>query len=49
MEIIANGLENENPFAYLLVFVILYPPIMIILFTAWDKIKEKRRKNKDGR
>lgn len=38
---IARGLENGNPFAYLLLFMILYPPILIIIFTAWDKIKPK--------
>ena len=41
MKIIAIGLETGNPFAYLLLFVVLYPPIMIILFWIIDKIKER--------
>lgn len=39
---IARGLENMNPFAYLLLFVILCPPVLIIIFAVWNKIKSKR-------
>lgn len=43
---IARGLENGNPFAYFFIFLILYPPIMIIMFAIIDKIKEKVSKIK---
>ena len=40
IQLIAIGLENKNPVAYMLLFVLLYPPIMIILFAIVDKIKK---------
>lgn len=40
MQVIALGLENKNPFAYLLLFVILYPPMMSILFAIIDRFKK---------
>lgn len=48
MLIIANALANHNPFAYLLLFVIFVPPIMIILMAIVDKIKKiiKKKRNK---
>ena len=44
---IANALANHNPFAYLLLFVVFEPPVMIILMGIIDKIKEiiKKKKN----
>lgn len=39
MQAIAIGLENGNPFAYMLIIMILYPPILIILFAVADKIR----------
>lgn len=39
MQAIAIGLERGNPFAYLFLFVILYPPIVVIIFTIIDKIR----------
>lgn len=39
MMIIAYGLETGNPFAYFLIFMILYPPIMTIGFALFDWIK----------
>ena len=36
---IALALEQGNPFAYLLLFMILYPPIIVIIFAIIDKIK----------
>ena len=35
---IAKALDNGNPFAYLLMFLILYPPIVIIIFEIIDMI-----------
>lgn len=43
---IARGLEHGNPFAYFLIFLIFYPPIVIIIFAIVDKIKEKVNKIK---
>ena len=43
---IANALANHNPFAYLLLFVIFEPPVMIILMGIIDKIKEIIKKKK---
>jgi hypothetical protein len=43
--IIANGLEEHNPVAYLLVFVLLYPPVFIILWTLIEAIIDKIRKH----
>ena len=40
MNIIAYGLETHNPFAYMLIFMILYPPIVIIIWGIVEKIKE---------
>ena len=40
MKRIALALEQGNPFAYLLLFVILYPPIMVIIFAIIDKFKK---------
>ena len=41
MQLIAIGLANENPFAYLLLFIILYPPIIVIVFAIIDKFKKR--------
>lgn len=41
MNLIAWGLETHNPAAYALIFLILYPPIFIIIFAIIDWIKEK--------
>ena len=41
MELIAIGLANGNPFAYLLLFMILYLPIMVIIFAIIDKFKKR--------
>ena len=40
MQVLAIGLENKNPFAYLFLFMILYPPIMVIFFAIIDKIRK---------
>lgn len=42
MRLIAWGLENGDPTAYVLIFMILYPPIMIIMFAIIDWIKNRR-------
>ena len=47
MQAIALGLESKNPFAYLLLFVILYPPIMAILFAVIDRFKKWRTAMQD--
>lgn len=39
MQIIAIGIEKGNPFAYLLLLMILYPPIMVIIFAIIDKFR----------
>ena len=44
MQAIALGLENKNPFAYLFLFMILYPPIMVIIFAVIDRIRKKLRR-----
>ena len=44
MTIIAYGLATNNPFAYLLIFLILYPPIVIIFLSIIEEIKNKRKK-----
>lgn len=41
MQIIAIALAKGNPVAYLLLFVILYPPVMVIIFAIIDKIKKR--------
>ena len=45
MFIIAQGLENGNPFAYLLCLLLILPPavfiIMVIIENIIDKIKKK--------
>ena len=41
MTFIAYGLETGNPFAYLLLILILYPSIMIIIMAIIDKIRGK--------
>ena len=38
---IALALEQGNPFAYLLLFMILCPPIMVIIFAIIDKFKNR--------
>lgn len=38
---IALALEQGNPFAYLLLFMILCPPVMVIIIAIIDKIKGK--------
>lgn len=40
MQLIAIGLANGHPFAYLLVFMILYPPVVVIIFAIIDKFKK---------
>ncbi len=40
---IAYAVEQGNPFAYLFLFMILCPPVMIIVFAIIDKIKSKNR------
>lgn len=42
MELIALGLENRNPAAYFLIFLILYPPSMCIIFAIVDWIKGRK-------
>lgn len=42
MEIIALGLENRNPVAYLLIFMFLYPPIMVVIFAIVEWIKGRK-------
>ena len=41
MQMIAIGLANGNPFAYLLLFMVLYPPIVVIIFAIIDKFKKR--------
>ena len=41
MQLIAIGLGQGNPFAYLFLFMILYPPIAVIIFAIIDKIKKR--------
>ena len=41
MQVIALGLENKNPFAYLFLFIVLYPPIMVIIFEIIDRIRKR--------
>ena len=41
---IALALEKGNPFAYLLLFMILYPPVMVIIIAIIDKINDKIKK-----
>ena len=41
MQIIAMGLESGNPVAYLLLFVIMYPALMVIVFAVIDKLKKR--------
>lgn len=41
MQAIAIGLERGNPFAYLFLFMILYPPVMVIILTIIDKFKKR--------
>ena len=43
VQLLAIGLERENPFAYLFFFMFLYPPIMIIIFAIIDLIKHKKK------
>lgn len=43
---IAHALENGNPFVYLFIFLIFWPPVAIIVFTIVDKVKEKMNKIK---
>lgn len=46
MYIIAYGLATKNPVAYLLIFLLLYPPIMVIIFAIIDWIKSKKNGGK---
>ena len=39
MQSIAIELEKGNPFAYLFLFIILYPPVMVIIMAIIDKFK----------
>ena len=41
MQLIAIGLAKGNPFAYLILFIILYPPVMVIIFDIIDKFKKR--------
>lgn len=41
MLVIARAFDNGNPFAYLFLFMILYPPIMVIIFAIIDKFKKR--------
>ena len=36
---IARALENGNPFVYLFFVILFIPPVVIILFAVYDKIK----------
>jgi len=36
---IARALENGNPFVYLFFIVLFIPPVVILLFVAYEKIK----------
>lgn len=40
MQAIALGIANKNPFAYLFLFMILYPPVMVIVFAIIDRIRK---------
>lgn len=40
MQIIAHGLSNGNPITFILLFMILYPPIMIIIFEIIDRLRK---------
>lgn len=42
MQIIAYGLDVGNPAAYLLLFMLLYPPVMVIIYAVIDWIKERQ-------
>lgn len=41
VQIIAYGLNNGNPAVYLLLFMLVYPPIMVIIFAVIDWIKKR--------
>lgn len=41
MQVLAIGLENNKPIAYLFLFMILYPPIMVIIFAIIDWIRKR--------
>lgn len=43
IRLLAIGLARENPFVYLFFFMLLYPPIMIIIFAIIDWIKRKKK------
>ena len=43
MEVIAHGLEIGHPFAYFLIFMLLYPPVFAIIFAVIDWIRNKRK------
>ncbi len=40
MFLIAESLERGNLFAYLFLFIILYPPIVIIIISIIEKLKK---------
>lgn len=40
MFLIARALDNGNPFAYLLMFMLFFSPIMVIIFAIIDKLKK---------
>ena len=46
MNLIAWGLEVHHPAAYVLIFMLLYPPIFIIIDYIIDKIKKIKRVDK---
>ncbi len=38
---IAYALDSGNPFAYMFMFMYLYPPILMIVFAIIDKFKRR--------
>lgn len=44
MMLIAYEQAKSNPFVYLLFFVLLWPPICIILFGLFDWLRDKIKK-----
>lgn len=44
IQILAYGLENNNPFVYLFFIILFMPPVIIITFEIMDKIKKRVRK-----
>jgi hypothetical protein len=46
---IAIALENGNPFAYLLIFILLLPPVFICISAIIEKIAEVYARRKHDR